>query len=96
MDTTATATTDKKPFDRAAHCQRIGAAGGRTTVERHGVFHMSAIGKAGAKTTIERHGVAYFKGITQAKGWNGPRRRDVGTQLKMDLAFGKTLAELAR
>ena len=78
-------------FDRAAHCQRIGAHGGAVTISRHGVSHVRAIGKAGARATIAKHGVAYFQGLMARKGWQG--RRPVS--LAMDLAYGRTLAELA-
>lgn len=75
----------RKPFDRAEHCRRIGAAGGRTTAERHGSHHMRAIGKAGAQVTIERHGVAYFNGLVKARGWKGRRY----AQLNLDLALAR-------
>ena len=77
-----------RPFDRAAHCRRIGAHGGAATVARHGTAHMAAIGKAGARTTIDRHGVAFFRGIVTAKGWAGPRT----PELVADLAGGGWLA----
>ena len=63
--------TDKPHFDRAAHCQRIGAHGGNVTADRYGAAHMRAIGKAGAQATIARHGVGYFQGIVKAKHWHG-------------------------
>jgi hypothetical protein len=75
---------------RRAHCQRIGSLGGRTTVERHGTWHMAAIGKAGKEVTIGRHGVSYWKGITRAKGWRAPAAH----QLSFDLTAGAILAEL--
>ena len=80
-----------RPFDRAAHCRRIGAHGGAATVARHGAQHMSIIGRAGARTTIERHGVAFFRGIVTAKGWAGPQR----PELAADLAGGRWLADRA-
>ena len=78
-------------FDRGEHCRRIGAAGGAATVARHGTAHMSAIGRAGARTTIDRHGVGFFRGIVKAKGWEGPRK----PELLSDLAGGRYLADLA-
>lgn len=39
-------------FDRAAHCRRIAAVGGRRTVERHGTAHMAAIGKRGFAVAV--------------------------------------------
>ena len=80
-----------RPFDRVEHCRRIGAHGGAATVARHGTQHMATIGKAGARSTIERHGVAFFRGIVAAKGWTGPRRPELVT----DLAAGRWLADLA-
>lgn len=78
-------------FDRTAHCQRIGAHGGATTLQRHGTAHYRMIGKAGARATITRHGVAYFAGLVKAKGWAGPRPK---ASLAQDLALGATLAAL--
>ncbi len=80
-----------RPFDRAAHCRRIGAHGGAATVARHGAAHMATIGKAGARATIALHGVAFFRGIVAAKGWAGPRKPELLT----DLAGGRWLADLA-
>lgn len=74
-------------FDRAAHCQSIGAHGGAVTAARHGSHHMRTIGKAGARTTIERHGVAYFQGLMQRKGWKGRRYEN----LRLDLHFAREL-----
>lgn len=42
-------------FDRAEHCRRIGAAGGRATVERHGRGHMATIGRRGFESTTRRY-----------------------------------------
>jgi hypothetical protein len=78
-------------FDRAEHCRRIGAHGGATTAQRYGSHHMRVIGRAGAQTTMQRHGVDFFQGIVKAKGWSGRRH----AQLRMDLAYGATLAKLA-
>jgi hypothetical protein len=80
------------PFDRVAHCRRIGQTGGLTTVERYGVAHMRTIGTAGARVTIARHGLNYWCGIVAAKGWDGTRRPD----LLSDLAAGRVLADLGR
>jgi hypothetical protein len=79
-------------FDRAAHCQRIGQAGGLATVQRHGVAHMRAIGKAGYRAAVAAHGVGYVNGLLDAKRWGGPRRPD----LLADLAAGRALAGLDR
>lgn len=49
---------------------------------------MSAIGKAGRKVTVERHGESFWQGIAKAKGWHGPRAK----QLRLDLAVGAILA----
>lgn len=38
-------------FDRAAHCRKIAALGGKTTVSKHGKAHMRALGKKGAART---------------------------------------------
>ena len=81
----------RRQFDRVEHCRRIGAHGGAATVARHGTAHMATIGKAGARTTIARHGVAFFRGIVKAKGWTGPRRPELVT----DLAAGRWFADLA-
>jgi hypothetical protein len=79
-------------FDRAAHCQRIGQAGGLRTLERHGRAHFVAIGKAGYAAAVKAHGVAYVNGVLTAKRWDGPRRPD----LLADLAAGRALADLDR
>jgi len=84
--------SDSRTFDRAEHCRRIGAHGGATTAARYGSHHMRTIGKAGAQATIRKHGLPFFKGVTKAKGWTGPRRRD---DLAIDLMLGRYLAELA-
>ena len=76
---------------RAAHCRRIAPHGGAACLARHGRAHYVAIGTAGARTTIQRHGVAYWQGITKAKGWTGPRKPDLLT----DLTVGRVLADLA-
>ncbi len=78
-------------FDRTEHCRRIAADGGNATLALYGPNYMRQIGRAGARVTIARHGVGYFKGLTRAKGWTGPQR----SNLAMDLAYGKTLADLA-
>ena len=57
---------DKKPFNRAEHCRKIGSKGGRTTVARHGSSHMSAIGVKGFNKTA-RH----FRSTTDYKLWLG-------------------------
>lgn len=77
--------TDNTPFDRAAHCQRIGAHGGNVTADRYGSAHMRAIGKAGARATIARYGVGYFQGIVKAKHWHG---REHGSPA-LDLAIAQ-------
>ena len=64
-------------FDRAEHCRRIAQSGGFATAEKYGRWHMAAIGKAGKESTIRKHGVGYWKGLTQAKGWQQPRRPDL-------------------
>ena len=79
-----------RTFDRAAHCRAIGAHGGATTYRRYGAHHMRAIGTAGYQVTRQRRGVAMVAGILKAKGWNGRRPE----QLSLDLAYGRTLAEL--
>ena len=79
------ATQNAPPFNRAAHCRRIGAHGGAVTVARHGTAHMRAIGTAGAQVTIRKHGLAYWRGLVQAKGWHG--RRPVS--LAVDLAAAR-------
>lgn len=38
-------------FDRAAHCRKIAALGGKATVSKHGSKHMSTLGKKGAEKT---------------------------------------------
>jgi hypothetical protein len=91
-EATPPAAPARVPFDRAAHCQRIGQTGGLRTVERYGVAHMRAIGTAGARVTIARHGVAYWRGLVAAKGWTAPREPD----LLSDLTAGRALADLAR
>jgi hypothetical protein len=78
------------PFDRHAHCQRIGQTGGLATYQRYGSSHYRAIGRAGYRVAVERHGVAYVDGLLKAKGWTGPHRPD----LLSDLAAGRALAEL--
>lgn len=50
-------------FNRAAHCKRIAAAGGRSTVARHGAAHMSAIGKAGFAKAVELGYGVYISSI---------------------------------
>ena len=80
------------PFDRAAHCQRIGQTGGLTTFQRYGAAHMRAIGKAGYAAAVKAHGVAYVNGLLTAKRWDGPRRPELLT----DLAAGRVLADLDR
>ena len=83
---TTTSVAPAPTFDRAAHCQRIGAHGGAVTVARHGTAHMRAIGTAGAAVTIQRHGVcATCADWCKAKGWHG--RRPVS--LAADLAAGR-------
>ena len=79
-------------FDCAAHCQRIGQAGGMTTLERHGRAHFVAIGKAGYAAAVEAHGYAYVAGLLKRKRWDGPRRPD----LLADLAAGRAHADLDR
>lgn len=81
--TTPVETPERKPFDRAEHCRRIGAHGGATTAARHGHWHMSAIGKAGAAVTIERHGVAYFNGLMSRRGWSGRSRPNLAYDLAL-------------
>jgi hypothetical protein len=78
-------------FDRVAHCQRIGAHGGATTVARYGPHHMRAIGTVGARATIQRHGVGYFTGLMTRKGWHGRRP----ASLAVDLEVGRWDAALA-
>jgi hypothetical protein len=80
------------PFDRAAHCRRIAAGGGRSTLALHGRAHFRAIGTAGARVTIERHGVGYWRGLVAAKGWQAPQK----PCLVRDLAAGRALADLDR
>jgi hypothetical protein len=84
---------DKKPFDRAAHCQRIGHRGGMTTVERYGIGHMRTIGKTGRAITVERHGEGYWRGLRSVKRWRktGPRRPD----FSRDMQAGQLLAYAA-
>ncbi len=41
------------PEERAAHCRRIGQAGGQATVKRFGHTHMSAIGKRGFQAALD-------------------------------------------
>jgi hypothetical protein len=79
------------PFNRAAHCRRIGAHGGAVTAQRHGPAHYRAIGRAGAQATIRKHGVGYWRELVDAKGWHG--RRPVS--LAVDLAAGRVDALLA-
>lgn len=78
-------------FDRAAHCQRIGAHGGTVTAQRYGSAHMRAIGRAGAKVTRARHGEAFFQGLMQRRGWHGRRLDNVID----DLAAGRVYAALS-
>lgn len=52
-------TNNSTPFDRAAHCRKIAAKGGRTTVARHGRRHMQKIGRRGWEATTRR----YFAGL---------------------------------
>ena len=85
------AAPDAPPFDRKAHCHRIGAHGGAVTVARHGTVHMRAIGTAGAQVTIRKHGVGYWRGLVQAKGWHGR----CPVSMAVDLAAGRVLADLA-
>jgi hypothetical protein len=80
------------PFDRAAHCQRIGQTGGLTTYERYGAVHYRTIGKAGYAATVATHGQPYATALLSAKGWTAPRRPD----LLSDLAAGRILADLDR
>lgn len=75
-------------FDRASHCQRIGAKGGATTAARYGSHEMRIRGKAGWKSCVDRHGVGFCRGMSAAKGWQGRRIE----QLQMDLMFGRMLA----
>lgn len=86
------ATPPAAPFDRAAHCRRIGQTGGLTTYQRCGRHHMAAIGTAGAKVTIERHGHAYWLGLVTAKGYTARRDPDV----LADLTAARELVELKR
>jgi hypothetical protein len=78
------------PFDRAAHCRRIAADGGRATLAVHGRAIFRAIGTAGARVTIARHGVGYWRGLVTAKGWQEPQK----PCLVRDLAAGRALAAL--
>ncbi|HUY97275.1 MAG TPA: HNH endonuclease signature motif containing protein [Verrucomicrobiae bacterium] len=39
--------------ERAAHCRRIGALGGRRTLELYGTSYLSAIGKTGFRVALE-------------------------------------------
>ena len=70
----ATPPTAPVPFDRAAHCRRIGSYGGVATVTTHGTHHMRVIGQTGARVTIERHGYDFWRGLMDAKGWQAPRQ----------------------
>lgn len=45
----------KSSFDRAEHCRRIAASGGRSTVAKYGSAHMSQIGKRGAAVLWKRY-----------------------------------------
>jgi hypothetical protein len=42
--------------ERSAHCKRIGALGGRATVEKHGPSYMSRMGKKGFAGLVRRFG----------------------------------------
>lgn len=78
----------KTAFDRAAHCQRIGAHGGATTAARYGRQHYRIIGKAGYAATVKRIGAHNARALVYGKGWSG-RRVDA---LAIDLAYGELLA----
>lgn len=56
----------KPPFDLAAHCRAIASKGGRATVEKYGVAHMSAIGKQGFQALVETRG---FSDAGHAIAW---------------------------
>jgi hypothetical protein len=79
------------PFDRAAHCRRIGQTGGLTTYERYGAVHYRTIGKAGYAATVAAHGQPYATALLAGKGWQ--RRKP---DLLTDLAAGRALADLDR
>ena len=81
----------RRPFDRAAHCQAIAAGGGLRTVALYGTQTERIIGKAGAQATTAKHGYWHWLGIVRGKGWAGPQRPDLTT----DLALGEYLADAA-
>lgn len=69
-------------FDRAEHCRRIAAKGGRALVEKYGSEHMCAIGVNGFRATAEhfestwhykvwlaRTGAHTYASAVQAPGW---------------------------
>jgi hypothetical protein len=51
-----TAARPGSAFDRAEHCRRIAASGGKRTAAKYGRSHMSRIGKAGFRATVETRG----------------------------------------
>jgi hypothetical protein len=58
INQTSPTPTEQPTFDRAEHCRRIAARGGRQTVARHGRAYMSQIGRRGWEVTTAR----YFAG----------------------------------
>lgn len=64
---------EKVPFDRAAHCKRIGQSGGLVTAERYGSSHMRQIGRVGYAVTAQVHGAARAQEIIRGKGWKSSR-----------------------
>lgn len=57
---------DKPPFDRAAHCRKIGSLGGKATAEKHGSQHMREIGQEGGYALLEKYGLSFLKQIGSA------------------------------
>lgn len=62
----------QQPFNRAEHCRRIAASGGRATVARHGSSHMAAIGVRGFRATSKhfRSTAEYKMYLARIGGWS--------------------------
>lgn len=56
---------NEKPFNRAEHCRRIAAKGGKAVVDKYGPEYMSQIGKRGFERTTK----LYFQSRAHHIGW---------------------------
>ncbi len=75
---------EKQPFDRVAHCRRVGSLGGYATYDRYGENYMRDIGRRGYASTKKLYGAGRAQEILKGKGWKRSRHFSFAEDLQFD------------